>query len=81
MLGIAISSLIYMIIGSKNLPIPLETPLLDLYDFANDVNKRNIKRDTKRIVAMFLVMEKSMGFSFKTFPSSEILMVPLLSVL
>ena len=63
-------------IGSKNLPIPFETPLLVLYDLANEVNKKNIKTDTNKIVAMFFVIEKSKGFSFKTFPSSEIFMVP-----
>ena len=40
----AISSLIYKIIGSKNLPIPFETPLLVLYDFANDTNRKKIYR-------------------------------------
>ena len=77
----AISSLIYKIIGSKNLPMPFETPLLVLYDFANDTNRKNIKIDTNKIVAIFLVIEKSSGFSFKTFPSFEILMSQSLLVL
>ena len=65
MFGIAISSLIYNIIGSKNLPIPLEIPLFLANDFANPENNKNIKIATIIIDATFFVIEKSRGVSFK----------------
>ena len=55
----------YKMIGSKNLPIPIEIPLFVLNDFARLTNNNSINIDTNIIVAIFLVMEKSNGFSFK----------------
>ena len=55
----------YKMIGSKNLPIPIEIPLFVLNDFARLTNNNSINIDTNIIVAIFLVIEKSNGFSFK----------------
>ena len=57
----AISSLIYKIIGSKNLPTPLEIPLFLEKDLAKPENKKNIINATKIIDVIFLVIEKSIG--------------------
>jgi hypothetical protein len=64
MFGIAISSLMYKIMGSKNLPRPFEMPLFVANDFANPENNKNIKIATSIIVATFFVIEKSRGVSF-----------------
>ncbi len=64
MLGIAISSRINNTIGSKIRPGPLAILPFLAYDFANEVNNRNI---TKEIIIMnitFLVIEKSSGLTF-----------------
>jgi hypothetical protein len=57
----AISSLIYKIIGSKNLHNPLEIPLFLEKDLAKPENKKNIINATKIIDVIFLVIEKSIG--------------------
>ena len=61
-LGIAISSLIYKIIGSKNLPTPVTIgPLLK--DFAIPANAKNINIPVIIIISTLLVIEKSNGFT------------------
>lgn len=61
-LGIAISSLIYKIIGSKNLPTPVTIgPLLK--DFAIATNAKNINIPVIMIISTLLVIEKSNGFT------------------
>ncbi len=65
MFGIAISSLMYKIIGSKNLPRPFEIPLFLANDLANPEKSKNIKIATIIMEATFFVIEKSRGVSFK----------------
>mgnify|MGYP007010386904 FL=1 len=69
-LGIAISSLIRITIGSKNLPAPLAIRLFSLYDLARDVNKKNINSETKKIENTLFVIDKSKGMALVIFPSS-----------
>ena len=55
----------YKIIGSKNLPTPLDIPLFFANDLDNPVKSKNIKIATRIIEATFFVIEKSRGVSFK----------------
>ena len=57
-LGIAISSLMNKISGSKTLPNPVGIGSF-LYDLANPINMNNNKIDVNNIENTFLVIEKS----------------------
>ncbi len=69
-LGIAISSLIRITIGSKNLPAPLAIKLFSFYDFSNEVTRKNINIETKRIEKTLFVIDKSKGMALVIFPAS-----------
>ncbi len=68
MLGIAISSLIYKTIGSKNLPIPFATRPLREYDLAKLLKRKNINMEIRIIQTTLLVMENSKGAEFVGWP-------------
>ena len=71
MLGIAISSLIYKTIGSKNLPIPFATRPLREYDLAELLKRKNINMEIRIILTTLLVMEKSKGAEFVGWPDAS----------
>lgn len=81
MFGIAISSLTYNTRGSKKRPAPEAIPLFLAYDFANPLNKKNIKNAIPKIPTTLLVIDKSSGVTLVGCPCSPSVKVPLASVL